>query len=229
MKFPGALLLIGLMAMFITLAAVTFAESGAPAAIFTSDVSTGTVPLTVQFYDNSTGNITGRLWVFGDNSTNATEPNPAHMFIAAGTFNVTLTVYNGSESNSVTHAIIVSALPTATPTATPTPTPTKKPNSTITPTPTKKPNSTITPTPTRKPTPTPTPRPTVAPTEPPTPVPTVEPTATPRPTPVPLPSQIPPQQDLFGGDHIPGIVAFAGFNLFVVGIAGCAYFLFFKK
>jgi len=49
---------------------------------------------TITFTDNSTigdANITSSYWDFGDD-TNSTEQNPEHMFEAAGTYTVTLTV-----------------------------------------------------------------------------------------------------------------------------------------
>ncbi|KAF5078797.1 PKD domain protein [anaerobic digester metagenome] len=47
----------------------------------------------VQFYDQSTGNVTGFLWNFDDGSTNATK-NPEHKFPNYGVYNVSLTVSN---------------------------------------------------------------------------------------------------------------------------------------
>jgi len=44
----------------------------------------------VSFTDTSTGNITSRLWAFGDGAT-STLQNPTHSY-AAGTFSVSLTV-----------------------------------------------------------------------------------------------------------------------------------------
>ena len=40
-----------------------------PVANFTSDVQNGSAPLTVQFTDTSTGNVTSYLWDFGDGNT----------------------------------------------------------------------------------------------------------------------------------------------------------------
>ncbi len=48
----------------------------------------------VQFTNQSTGNITGFLWDFDDESTPSTEKNPLHKFPDYGLYNVTLTVSN---------------------------------------------------------------------------------------------------------------------------------------
>jgi len=53
----------------------------------------GPVPLAVSFRDISTGDRDRRLWNFGDNST-STELNPTHTYVAGGTYNATLTVWN---------------------------------------------------------------------------------------------------------------------------------------
>jgi PGF-pre-PGF domain-containing protein len=64
-----------------------------PIADFSSDVSSGRPPLTVQFTDNSIGNPTAWFWDFGDGTTSNHE-NPIHTYIADGTYKVTLTVSN---------------------------------------------------------------------------------------------------------------------------------------
>lgn len=46
---------------------------------------------TLQFIDKSTGNVTGRLWDFGDNQT-STEQNPIHKYTRNGSYTVTLTI-----------------------------------------------------------------------------------------------------------------------------------------
>ncbi|MFN8560605.1 MAG: PKD domain-containing protein [Anaerolineae bacterium] len=136
----------------------------APVAGFTQDRIAGIAPLTVQFTDQSSGNISTRLWFFSDGST-STERNPAHTFNVPGTYNVFLTVTGPGGSSSVTRQINVTSSipPTATPTATFTPTwtftPTFTPTNTTTvipPTLTFTPTATFTPTWTFTPTFTPT-------------------------------------------------------------------------
>ena len=48
-------------------------------------------PYICHFYDASTGNITGRIWEFGDGSTSS-EINPVHVFNSQGPYNVCLTI-----------------------------------------------------------------------------------------------------------------------------------------
>lgn len=63
----------------------------APHAAFTADVTSGYKPLTVHFADQSTGDVTGWSWSFGDGAT-STAQNPTHAYTQQGTFTVTLTV-----------------------------------------------------------------------------------------------------------------------------------------
>jgi capsular polysaccharide biosynthesis protein len=63
----------------------------------------------------------------------------------------------------------------------------------------------------------------------PTPTPTPEPSPTPEPTLVPLPPQEPSPTPRPGRDHVPGIVAFAGFNVLAVALYAGASLLFTRK
>ena len=58
---------------------------------FTADLTSGPVPLTVNFTDQSTGDITSWSWDFGDGAT-STEQNPSHTYTDAGTYTVSLAV-----------------------------------------------------------------------------------------------------------------------------------------
>jgi PKD repeat protein len=71
-----------------------------PVADFTATPTTGTVPLTVQFTDASTG-ATSWSWAFGDGGT-STSQNPSHMFTSAGIYDVTVTVRNAGFSSTLT-------------------------------------------------------------------------------------------------------------------------------
>ncbi|MGI6023174.1 MAG: PKD domain-containing protein [Methanoculleus sp.] len=62
-------------------------------ASFTANVTAGSVPLAVQFTDESIGDITSWFWDFGDGST-STEQNPEHIYVSAGNYTVSLTVSN---------------------------------------------------------------------------------------------------------------------------------------
>ncbi len=69
-----------------------------PVADFSSNVTIGTVPLSVQFTDLSE-NATDWTWDFGD-GTNSTEQNPMHTYTSAGSYTVNLTVSNADGSDS---------------------------------------------------------------------------------------------------------------------------------
>ncbi|MEN8006587.1 MAG: PKD domain-containing protein [Candidatus Krumholzibacteriota bacterium] len=63
----------------------------APVAAFSGTPLSGCAPLEVAFTDESTGDITGWDWDFGDGNTDTVQ-NPAHVYVAAGLYSVTLTV-----------------------------------------------------------------------------------------------------------------------------------------
>jgi len=64
-----------------------------PIADFTATPTSGSKPLTVAFYDNSTSNdgIVAWEWDFGDGDT-SNDQNPTHTYTEAGTYTVKLTV-----------------------------------------------------------------------------------------------------------------------------------------
>jgi PKD repeat protein len=68
---------------------------------FTADVTSGPVPLSVNFTDQSTGDITSWSWDFGDGAT-STEQNPSHTYTDLETYTVRLTVTGpgGSDTNT---------------------------------------------------------------------------------------------------------------------------------
>jgi len=73
-----------------------------PVASFSGGPTTGMDPLSVAFTDTSTGNITNRLWTFGDGATtNTTGTNVTHVY-AAGSYGVTLVASGpgGASTNS---------------------------------------------------------------------------------------------------------------------------------
>jgi len=69
-----------------------------PVANFTSNVTFGTIPLAVQFYDASRNNPTTWLWDFGD-GTYSTEEFPKHIYTSPGNYTVTLEVRNSNGSD----------------------------------------------------------------------------------------------------------------------------------
>ncbi len=79
-----------------------------PVADFTSDVTTGDEPFTVNFADASTGTVTSWSWDFGDTGTDTVQ-NPSHTYNAVGTYTVTLTATGpgGSDGETKTDYITV--------------------------------------------------------------------------------------------------------------------------
>ncbi|QLC49735.1 PKD domain-containing protein [Methanolobus zinderi] len=78
-----------------------------PVASFSADVTEGKVPLEVQFTDTSSGDPTSWEWDFGDGETSDSQ-NASHVYTEAGAFDVSLTVSNANESNSVTEVGYIS-------------------------------------------------------------------------------------------------------------------------
>ena len=66
-------------------------EHETPVANFTADNTIGDAPLTVNFSDESTDDITSCLWDFGDGET-STEQNPNHTYDNPGIYTVSLSV-----------------------------------------------------------------------------------------------------------------------------------------
>jgi len=61
-------------------------------AAFGAVPAAGQVPLSVSFYDSSSGNFSTRAWDFGDSTVDTVSKNPAHSFTRAGTYTVRLAV-----------------------------------------------------------------------------------------------------------------------------------------
>ena len=74
-----------------------------PVADFSMNVTSGRVPLSVQFTDSSQ-NAAGVSWDFGDGS-NSNEKNPLHNYSAAGNYIVNLTVSNANGTDSKSYTI----------------------------------------------------------------------------------------------------------------------------
>ena len=70
---------------------------------FSADPTSGTVPLTVNFTDQSTGSPTSWEWDFdNDGTVDATEQNPTHTYTEPVTFTVSLTVSDDTNSDTMT-------------------------------------------------------------------------------------------------------------------------------
>ena len=72
-----------------------------PAAEFRANTTDGYASLTVQFFDQSEGDVDTRHWDFGDGAT-SDNPNPVHTYMKAGTYTVTLTASKGGQSDTIT-------------------------------------------------------------------------------------------------------------------------------
>jgi PKD repeat protein len=83
-----------------------------PVALFTVSPTEGTVPLTANFTDNSTGMITGCFWSFGDGgTTNFTAPtNVTYTYNTAGVYTVTLVATGPGGSSTNTQVNLIHAL-----------------------------------------------------------------------------------------------------------------------
>ncbi|KAF1078044.1 NosD domain-containing protein [Methanogenium sp. MK-MG] len=78
-----------------------------PVANFTAAPSSGYSPLTVRFQDESTGNITGWHWLFGDGQTSDLQ-HPTHQYWTVGRYSVTLNVTGPTGQSELTRPDIIS-------------------------------------------------------------------------------------------------------------------------
>ncbi|MBB3699913.1 PKD repeat protein/arylsulfatase A-like enzyme [Flammeovirga yaeyamensis] len=83
---------------------------------FTTDVTSGTVPLTVQFTDQSTNTPTSWAWDFGDEST-SNEQNPTHIYTEVGTYTVKLMAQNADGGNEIVKEDLITVNQIPAPTA----------------------------------------------------------------------------------------------------------------
>lgn len=87
-----------------------------PIAEFSADPTSGCVPMTVSFTDESSNSPTSWEWTFpGGTPGTSTLKDPTVVYSVPGTYSVTLTVANAAGSNTLTKAdyITVSAMPLA--------------------------------------------------------------------------------------------------------------------
>lgn len=87
------------------------AAADVPSANFTSNVTSGTAPLSVQFNDTSNNTPTSWSWDFGDGNT-STEQNPRHTYTKTGKYTVKLTAFNENGNNTVTKTNFIDVLDT---------------------------------------------------------------------------------------------------------------------
>lgn len=70
---------------------------------FTASATSGTAPVSIHFEDLSTGDVSSWEWDFNnDGIIDASTQNPSHMFDTAGTYTISLTVGDGSETATET-------------------------------------------------------------------------------------------------------------------------------
>jgi len=67
---------------------------------FTCSSTSGFMPITIDFIDNSSGDITSWSWDFGDGSPPSTEQSPSHIYDTAGLFTPSLTVSSPEGSDT---------------------------------------------------------------------------------------------------------------------------------
>ncbi len=80
-----------------------------PIAGFTTNATSGPVPLSIRFTDTSTENPSSWQWNFGDGPDNSTEENPVHVFDANGLYSVTLTASNSLGSDTIVVPDLINA------------------------------------------------------------------------------------------------------------------------
>jgi PKD repeat protein len=80
---------------------ITVSAVQEPVASFTSNITTGIVPLAVEFTDTSSNSPTTWEWSFGDGSYSTSE-NPTHSYNEDGNYSVTLTAINYGGSDTIT-------------------------------------------------------------------------------------------------------------------------------
>ena len=86
-----------------------YVNGAAPTANFSSTPTSGSLPLTVQFTDNSTGSGNSYLWDFGDGAT-STLKDPTHTYSNAGVYTVKLTVTNEAGNSTLTKTDLITVL-----------------------------------------------------------------------------------------------------------------------
>jgi len=93
----------------LSLSAAVVALEAPPTADFESSVTSGFAPLALGFASQSSGNITGYAWSFGDGA-GSSEADPAHVYAAPGVYTVSLTVSGPSGVGSETKTDLITVL-----------------------------------------------------------------------------------------------------------------------
>lgn len=74
---------------------------------FTMSKDKGCAPLFVQFTNTSTGNQDSCFWDLGINGNTSDDCSPSAIFNQPGTYNVTLTIFKGSQKSTITKQVTV--------------------------------------------------------------------------------------------------------------------------
>jgi hypothetical protein len=77
-------------------------------AAFTPNKTSGSIPVEVSFLNRSTGNPSSYSWDFGDGNTSS-EESPVYTYNTPGNFSVSLTINDGSSTNTITKDNIIFA------------------------------------------------------------------------------------------------------------------------
>jgi gliding motility-associated-like protein len=73
---------------------------------FSASTTEGCNPVSVEFTDQSSGNVTSYEWDFGNGNT-STKADPGATYVNAGVYNVTLVVRNGNQSDTITKTNLI--------------------------------------------------------------------------------------------------------------------------
>ncbi|MBX2923251.1 MAG: PKD domain-containing protein [Chitinophagaceae bacterium] len=92
----------------------SIAASAQNKAAFTMSKSEGCAPLSVNFSDQSAGNVASRVWNLGSGDISNHDNNVGSIFAAPGTYNITLTVtFSNGQVESLTQQVRVYEKPSA--------------------------------------------------------------------------------------------------------------------
>ena len=86
-----------------TTISVSSTSIAVPTADFSASPTSGTVPLTVDFTNLTSGSVTAWAWTFGDGGT-SNVASPSHTYTNSGTYTVELTATNSTGSNTKTRS-----------------------------------------------------------------------------------------------------------------------------
>jgi len=78
-------------------------------AAYSASTTSGVVPLSVSFFNQSTGDYGTCEWIFGDGGTSDDCNNPTHTYTTAGSYTVTLTVSGQSGTDTLSRTNYITA------------------------------------------------------------------------------------------------------------------------